>query len=173
MKTAREWFHDLPEPYRSQAIENIEIGARSIYRDSLADALINSFYWDETTQGNDYWERVYNLAYDGHYSKSELDDTKVKVKLDFSPYEERVDKSVNITTLPHHPDYGDSEAIQPDHYGGKDNPYEAIKVIKAHDLNFCLGNVIKYVLRAGKKGDRAEDLRKAIKYLEMEIEIES
>jgi translation initiation factor 2B subunit (eIF-2B alpha/beta/delta family) len=67
----------------------------------------------------------------------------------------------------------DTQAIQPDHYGGKDNPYEAIKVIKAHNLNFCLGNVIKYVLRAGKKGDRAEDLRKAIKYLEMEIEIES
>lgn len=59
--------------------------------------------------------------------------------------------------------------IEPDHYGGQDNPYEAIKVIKAHDLNFCLGNVIKYVLRAGKKGDRKEDLMKAMKYLEMEI----
>ena len=39
----------------------------------------------------------------------------------------------------------------PDYYGGEDNPYEAIKIIEAYDLNFSLGNVIKYVLRAGKK----------------------
>ena len=42
----------------------------------------------------------------------------------------------------------------PAHYGGKDNPYEAIKVIDAHNLDFCLGNVLKYILRAGKKGDK-------------------
>lgn len=39
----------------------------------------------------------------------------------------------------------------PDHYGGKDNPYEAIKVIEAWDLGFCLGNAVKYISRAGKK----------------------
>ena len=31
----------------------------------------------------------------------------------------------------------------PDHYGGKDNPYEAIKVIEAWSLNFNLGNTVK------------------------------
>jgi hypothetical protein len=39
----------------------------------------------------------------------------------------------------------------PKHYGGENNPYEAIKVIEAWDLGFCLGNVIKYISRAGKK----------------------
>ena len=36
----------------------------------------------------------------------------------------------------------------PNHYGGKDNPYEAIKVIENWKLNFNLGNAIKYLARA-------------------------
>jgi hypothetical protein len=60
----------------------------------------------------------------------------------------------------------------PSHYGGEDNPYEAIKVINAHDLNFCLGSVVKYVIRAGKKDyeTRIKDLQKAIRYLQFEID---
>jgi hypothetical protein len=60
----------------------------------------------------------------------------------------------------------------PDHYGGKDNPYEAIKVIEAWELGFHLGNAIKYIARAGKKGDTLQDLRKAIWYIERYIETE-
>ena len=58
----------------------------------------------------------------------------------------------------------------PTHYGGEDNPYEAIKVIEAWDLNFNLGNVIKYVSRAGKKNNTLEDLEKASWYLNRAIE---
>ena len=60
----------------------------------------------------------------------------------------------------------------PAHYGGKDNPYEAIKVIDAWNLDFCLGNVVKYISRAGKKGNNSkeQDLKKALWYLEHEIE---
>jgi hypothetical protein len=75
----------------------------------------------------------------------------------------------------------------PAHYGGADNPYEAIKVIEAWDLDFCLGNAVKYVSRAGKKvpnlGDalsdehntllaraaEVEDLKKARWYLDRAI----
>ena len=59
----------------------------------------------------------------------------------------------------------------PDHYGGKDNPYEAIKVIKAWGAGFCLGNTLKYICRAGKKGTatRTEDLQKALWYLKEEL----
>lgn len=49
----------------------------------------------------------------------------------------------------------------PEHYGGEDNPYEAIKVIEAHNLGFCLGNAVKYILRAEKKGAALEDLKKS------------
>lgn len=59
----------------------------------------------------------------------------------------------------------------PEHYGGADNPYEAIKVIEAHELGFHLGNAVKYILRAGKKSRNAiEDLEKARWYLDREIQ---
>lgn len=57
----------------------------------------------------------------------------------------------------------------PAHYGGAGNPYEAIKVIEAWGLGFCLGNAVKYISRAGKKGDAIEDLKKARWYLDREI----
>lgn len=53
----------------------------------------------------------------------------------------------------------------PAHYGGADNTYEAIKVIEAWQLDFHLGNVVKYISRAGKKGSKLEDLKKAQWYL--------
>jgi hypothetical protein len=59
----------------------------------------------------------------------------------------------------------------PPHYGGADNLYEAIKVIEAWGLGFCLGNTVKYISRAGKKdaGTELEDLKKARWYLDREI----
>lgn len=58
----------------------------------------------------------------------------------------------------------------PAHYGG-DTTYEAIKVITAWGLGFDLGNVTKYVARAGKKDPtkELEDLRKARFYLDHRI----
>lgn len=58
----------------------------------------------------------------------------------------------------------------PQHYGGKDNPYEAIKVIESWNLGFCLGNTIKYISRCGKKDDEIQDLEKALWYLQREID---
>lgn len=57
----------------------------------------------------------------------------------------------------------------PNHYGGKDNPFEAIKVIEHYDLNFNIGNAIKYILRAGKKDIFKQDLEKAVWYLNREL----
>jgi hypothetical protein len=59
----------------------------------------------------------------------------------------------------------------PNHYGGEDNTYEAIKVIEAWDLDFHIGNTVKYISRAGKKGTDKElqDLKKALWYLERKI----
>jgi hypothetical protein len=60
----------------------------------------------------------------------------------------------------------------PNHYGGEDNVYEAIKVIEAWDLDFHLGNTVKYISRAGKKDSDKElqDLKKALWYLNRKIE---
>jgi len=65
------------------------------------------------------------------------------------------------------------EAVNhPEHYGG-DTAYEAIKVIEAWDLGFHLGNVVKYISRAGKKTKNTnEDLKKAKWYLERYLLLE-
>lgn len=57
----------------------------------------------------------------------------------------------------------------PSHYGGAENPYEAIKVIEAWGLGFNLGNTVKYISRAGKKDAVIQDLKKARWYLDREI----
>ncbi|HLS54270.1 MAG TPA: DUF3310 domain-containing protein [Tissierellaceae bacterium] len=58
----------------------------------------------------------------------------------------------------------------PEHYGGKDDPYEAIKVIEAWDLCFHLGNVLKYIKRRDRKGDELQNLEKAAFYINRKIE---
>ena len=58
----------------------------------------------------------------------------------------------------------------PRHYQ-TESGIEAIEVIEAFfPDSFHLGNVFKYLARAGKKGDRLEDLRKAAWYLQREID---
>ena len=62
------------------------------------------------------------------------------------------------------------EAVDhPDYY--KRGGIEAIDAIEAWGLGFCLGNVVKYIARCGKKSDKVvEDLKKAAWYLNREIE---
>jgi hypothetical protein len=73
----------------------------------------------------------------------------------------------------------------PPYYNGND----VMQVIERYNLGFCLGNAIKYILRAGKKVDSErlnrtpqverddlirqftlEDLKKALWYLQREIQ---
>ena len=55
----------------------------------------------------------------------------------------------------------------PDHYG---NNWEVGDFIRSQNLNFHLGNAIKYICRADYKGSRTQDLQKAIHYLENELD---
>lgn len=55
---------------------------------------------------------------------------------------------------------------KPNHYP---QGYDVIDFVKDNELNFNEGNVIKYVVRARKKGGHIEDLKKAKDYLEREI----
>ena len=63
----------------------------------------------------------------------------------------------------------DNTNTTPTHYQGTIQP---IDLINAQDLNFNLGNVVKYVCRAGKKqGENVlSDLEKAKNYINYEIE---
>lgn len=59
------------------------------------------------------------------------------------------------------------KATQLHYENGKD--YDIIDVCKDYELNFNKGNILKYVVRAGKKTDELQDLRKALDYLQREI----
>ena len=59
-----------------------------------------------------------------------------------------------------------SNVNHPSHYN---KGIEPIDIIESWDLNFSLGNAIKYILRAPYKNDELEDLEKAKWYLEREI----
>lgn len=59
--------------------------------------------------------------------------------------------------------------ISGNHY--KDKGIQPIIYIYANDLGFCAGNVVKYVTRYKTKGGAA-DIRKAIHYLELLLELE-
>lgn len=58
---------------------------------------------------------------------------------------------------------------RPDHYC-EGRKYEPKDVIRDWGLNFNLGSCVKYISRAGRKGDKLEDLQKAKQFLQFEIE---
>jgi hypothetical protein len=62
-----------------------------------------------------------------------------------------------------------SEAVNhPPHY--TQGKYETIEVIEDWNLGFHLGNAVKYISRAGHKQNAAQDIKKAIWYLERWLE---
>ena len=56
----------------------------------------------------------------------------------------------------------------PKHYTGHPSGVECIAITE--HMNFCLGNAVKYIWRAGEKGDTLTDLKKARWYIDREIE---
>jgi hypothetical protein len=83
--------------------------------------------------------------------------------------EKQQDRSVFTPDNVVNPQVAIETVNHPPHY--KTGGIETIDFIEAKDLNYRLGNVIKYVSRAGKKNsDPIEDLEKAAWYLQREID---
>lgn len=57
----------------------------------------------------------------------------------------------------------------PSHYV-EGRKFEPKDVIRDWDLNFNLGNAVKYLARAGRKADLVEDLKKAQQYIQFELD---
>ena len=76
------------------------------------------------------------------------------------------------TNLPTNSSPVNSTKYDPDHYHGSVEPWD---LIAAQDLDFFSGNIVKYVVRAGKKAGEStlDDLIKAQVYLKKLIEIRS
>jgi len=56
----------------------------------------------------------------------------------------------------------------PKHYAH--STIEVIDAIEAWGLGFSLGNAVKYIARADHKGNAVEDLRKALWYIQRELD---
>lgn len=63
--------------------------------------------------------------------------------------------------------YCPDPVYHPTHYKSHPSGVECIDI--AEHFNFCLGNAMKYIWRAGLKQDALEDLKKARWYLDREI----
>ena len=136
-------WSELPEVYRNLDLGDVEITINQL-TDKPFYCLKKRFDWSDTIQGSGFWQQCYDAT-----DESEL-------------------SAIN-PEWPKRPQTATDPVNHPSHYGGEKNPYEAIKIIEAHNLGFHLGNAVKYILRAGKKGDAAEDIKKAIWYLEREL----
>jgi hypothetical protein len=62
---------------------------------------------------------------------------------------------------------GHDPVSHPSHYTGHPSGVECIQITE--HMNFCRGNAIKYIWRAGEKGDAIQDLKKAAWYIDREI----
>ena len=78
--------------------------------------------------------------------------------------QEALEDLANDDAINHPSHYTNSEAKCPE----CNATVECITVAK--HMEFCLGNVLKYIWRAGKKGNAIEDLKKARWYLQCEID---
>lgn len=59
--------------------------------------------------------------------------------------------------------------INPKHYKNHPSGVECIQITEA--FNFNVGNAIKYLWRAGLKGEESDDLKKALWYVKREIQL--
>lgn len=57
----------------------------------------------------------------------------------------------------------------PKHYTSHPSGIECIQITE--HMDFCIGNAIKYLWRAGGKNDEIEDLKKAIWYIQRKIDL--
>jgi hypothetical protein len=133
-------WSELPEVYRNLDLGDVKETLYS-YNGEVYD---KEFRWSDTIQGYNFWNDCFNAI-----DESELP----TINPEWTKRPKTTPDPVN----------------HPSHYGGENNPYEAIKIIEAHNLGFHLGNAVKYILRAGKKGDASEDIKKAIWYLQREL----
>ena len=64
MKTIREWLEELPEPYRTQAIDNTSESVLMIEKESLSEAVLVAFSWWDSPEGLEYWSDFHDTLTD-------------------------------------------------------------------------------------------------------------
>ena len=130
----------------------------------FSDCGIIGFDWTLTTNNVGEWTFFKSPVTDGLMTKEDFLSFDHQYKDDFivKKFRESMGKTVEKETIEmvNHPDYYRSNS-----------GVEVIDIIEEFGLGFHLGNVVKYVLRAGHKSNELEDLEKAKWYLERVIEL--
>lgn len=70
MKPILEWYQDLPEPIRSQAIENYDPDFAKLVNEmasSQSEAIWYGFSWLKTKQCGYYWAKICDRAESGEF----------------------------------------------------------------------------------------------------------
>jgi hypothetical protein len=149
-KSIIDWLHEIPdEKVRDLAIahhEKCPLKVSSIKINTLPCALFNAFSWMNTPEGYTLWVDKYR---------------------ELVALEENKEITIFNEDEKSNPDKED-KVNHPRHYKSHPSGVECIQVTE--HLNFCLGNAIKYIWRADDKENDIEDLRKAVWYVNREIE---
>jgi hypothetical protein len=88
MKTYVDWFNELPEPYRTQALENARSGRCSHSNEydesdtfiSMAQAITMTMRWSHTPQGHEYWNELYDKYTEEHREAQRIEDAIAEQK---------------------------------------------------------------------------------------------
>lgn len=149
-----KWIEWSNKDYVSNAIKEKEMNKVTVKESNLDSLLPDDAFVDTELERDEKSTKqlAAEVLYDRYLERCELYDIK-PMMLDLFQRE---------LLAEHDP------VINPPHYKGNTD-LQSIDVIESFELGYRLGNVVKYVLRAGKKGDRLEDLQKALWYLEREI----
>jgi hypothetical protein len=95
-KTAKEWFQQLHEPYRTQAMENC---TANDYESSLLDAISGGFLWVSTREGFEYWRDVKLRAEKGEFDTPQPSLNGCIPVSDRMPTKEDADEFGNVLIL--------------------------------------------------------------------------
>jgi hypothetical protein len=75
-KTIKEWLNLLPEPYKTQSLNNLNPEKGDIIKYHLEDAVVGAFKWDDSVEGTQYWIKITDQIISG-----EIEAAKEKEKV--------------------------------------------------------------------------------------------
>ena len=58
-KKIKDWLNKLNNPYKQQAITNLNTSVKEIKVNNICDALSLAFSWKHSKEGLEYWNEVY------------------------------------------------------------------------------------------------------------------
>ena len=120
--------------------------------------VMNVFHIHTCTHFRDAWMGYYTNC-EGTNNLPEIHYYQFVADIDVQKFVDSRNPKSDIPTL--------EMVNHPKHYNVKG--FEVIDIIDAFNLNFNMGNALKYLLRADRKGNKVQDLQKALWYLQREI----